>query len=130
MIRRSEDFMSTRAPHFVALTTGAALFAIAATAATPPAESPLLGFSAEASRAELERESAFDGLISKADLRTWLEHLAARPPSVGKPSSGDSADGVAAAAARATSGRRAAGAPLPRCSAARSLTCRSTPAIR
>ncbi len=75
--------MSTRAPHLVALTTGAALVALAATAATPSAESPLLGFSAEASRAELERESAFDGLISKADLRTWLEHLAARPHHVG-----------------------------------------------
>lgn len=83
MIRRSEDAMSIRAPHFVALTTGAALFALAAAAATPPAESSLLGFSADAGRAELARERAFDGLISKADLRAWLERLAARPHHIG-----------------------------------------------
>jgi N-acetylated-alpha-linked acidic dipeptidase len=83
MIRRSEVSMSIRAPHFVALTTGAALFALAATAATPPPESPLLGFSADAGRAELARERAFDGLISKADLRAWLERLAARPHHIG-----------------------------------------------
>ena len=74
--------MSIRAPHLVALTTSAVFFALAA-AATPPADSPLLGFSADASRAELERESAFARQISKAELRNWLEHLAARPHHVG-----------------------------------------------
>ena len=74
--------MSIRAPHLAALTTTAVFFALAA-AATPPADSPLLGFSADASRAELERESAFARQISKAELRNWLEHLAARPHHVG-----------------------------------------------
>ena len=74
--------MSIRAPHLVALTTSAVFFALAA-AATPPADSPLLGFSADGSRAELERESAFARQISKAELRNWLEHLAARPHHVG-----------------------------------------------
>ena len=74
--------MSIRAPHLAALTTSAVFFALAA-AATPPADSPLLGFSADASRAELERESAFARQISKAELRNWLEHLAARPHHVG-----------------------------------------------
>lgn len=82
MIRRSEESMSIRAPHLVALTTSAVFFALAA-AATPPADSPLLGFSADGSRAELERESAFARQISKAELRNWLEHLAARPHHVG-----------------------------------------------
>ena len=63
---------------------GALLLGVAASAAPPPpTEGPLLGFSADASRIELEREKAFDGLISKADLRSWLEHLAARPHHVG-----------------------------------------------
>ena len=63
---------------------GALLLGVAASAAPPPpTEGPLLGFSADASRIELEREKAFDGLISKADLRAWLEHLAARPHHVG-----------------------------------------------
>lgn len=74
--------MSIRAPHLAALTTSAVFFALAA-AATPPADSPLLGFSADGSRAELERESAFARQISKAELRNWLEHLAARPHHVG-----------------------------------------------
>jgi N-acetylated-alpha-linked acidic dipeptidase len=82
MIRRSEESMSIRAPHLAALTTTAVFFALAA-AATPPADSPLLGFSADGSRAELERESAFARQISKAELRNWLEHLAARPHHVG-----------------------------------------------
>lgn len=82
MIRRSEESMSIRAPHLAALTTSAVFFALAA-AATPPADSPLLGFSADGSRAELERESAFARQISKAELRNWLEHLAARPHHVG-----------------------------------------------
>lgn len=63
---------------------GAALLTFAvATVPSLAEEASLLGFSAEASRAELAREQAFDGLISKADLRTWLEHLAARPHHVG-----------------------------------------------
>ena len=79
--------MSTPSSLRPAAATAAALLAFAAfgaSAASPPAGEPLLlGFSAEGSRIELERERAFDGLISKADLRVWLEHLAARPHHVG-----------------------------------------------
>ena len=53
------------------------------TAASPATEPALLGFSVAASRAELDRERAFDALISKEELRAWLEHLAARPHHVG-----------------------------------------------
>ena len=68
----------------VAGAVGATMLSLAAAAAAPPeADSRLLGFSTEAGRTELARERAFDGLISKADLRAWLEHLAARPHHVG-----------------------------------------------
>ncbi len=62
----------------------ATLLSLATAAAVPPdADQRLLGFSADAGRAELARERAFDGLISKADLRSWLERLAARPHHIG-----------------------------------------------
>ncbi|MDQ1347039.1 MAG: N-acetylated-alpha-linked acidic dipeptidase [Acidobacteriota bacterium] len=79
--------MSTRAPFFAAVAAVAAATVaggFSAAIASPPAvEERLLGFSAEASRAELRREQEFDGLISKTELRAWLEHLAARPHHVG-----------------------------------------------
>ena len=77
--------MSTRSSLFAAFFSGAALFAFTAVAAAPPTaeETRLLGFPAEAGRAELEREHAFDSHISTAELRAWLEHLAARPHHVG-----------------------------------------------
>ncbi len=77
--------MSTRSALFAASSVGAALLALAASAATPPAavETRLLGFSAEAGRVELERERILDSHIAPAELREWLEHLAARPHHVG-----------------------------------------------
>ena len=76
--------MSTRAPFFAALAAATVAGGFSAAIASPPAvEEQLLGFSAEASRAELRREQEFDGLISKTELRAWLEHLAARPHHVG-----------------------------------------------
>ncbi|MBP9146820.1 MAG: M28 family peptidase [Thermoanaerobaculia bacterium] len=78
--------MSIGSSRRVALSAGAVsvLLAIGVQAASPPAsEAPLLGFSAAGSRAELERERAFDDLISTVELRSWLERLAARPHHVG-----------------------------------------------
>ena len=78
--------MSIGSSRRVALSAGAlsVLLAIGVQAASPPAfEPPLLGFSAAGSRAELERERAFDDLISTPELRSWLERLAARPHHVG-----------------------------------------------
>ncbi len=87
MIRDSEGSMSTRTPLLVAFSAGAALLAITSSvvsAASPPAEEThLLGFSLAAGHAEHERERAFDGQISTAELRGWLEHLAAHPHHVG-----------------------------------------------
>jgi N-acetylated-alpha-linked acidic dipeptidase len=83
MIRRSEDSMSSRTPRFAAFSAGATLCALAAAAATPPSGPPLLGFSIDASQVELARELSLDGRISKDDLRSWLEQLAARPHHVG-----------------------------------------------
>ena len=76
--------MSNRSPLLAALASAMLAGGLsAALASLPLVEDRLLGFSAEASRAELQREQQFDGLISKADLRAWLEHLAARPHHVG-----------------------------------------------
>ncbi|MEO8275236.1 MAG: transferrin receptor-like dimerization domain-containing protein [Thermoanaerobaculia bacterium] len=62
----------------------AAAFVSLAAAGQPAAREPaLLGFSVDAARTELAREQQFDALISKADLRAWLEHLAAQPHHVG-----------------------------------------------
>jgi N-acetylated-alpha-linked acidic dipeptidase len=44
---------------------------------------PLLGFSTEASRAQLELEARFDAALSTDELRAWLRQLAARPHHVG-----------------------------------------------
>ncbi len=75
--------MSSRTPRFAAFSAGATLCALAAAAATPPSGPPLLGFSIDASQVELARELSLDGRISKDDLRSWLEQLAARPHHVG-----------------------------------------------
>ena len=75
-----------------AVATGAALcafgaFASTATSATSATaateEGRMLGFSTDAGRAEVEREHRFDSLISKEEIRGWLEHLAAHPHHVG-----------------------------------------------
>lgn len=44
---------------------------------------PMLGFSDAAAAAERERETAADASIDRAELRGWLERLAARPHHVG-----------------------------------------------
>jgi len=52
-------------------------------AAGAEAESPISGFSAEAAAAERQREVAAESAIDRAELRSWLERLAARPHHVG-----------------------------------------------
>ncbi|MEO7793917.1 MAG: transferrin receptor-like dimerization domain-containing protein [Thermoanaerobaculia bacterium] len=79
MSKPVQKFPASAAAAFSVALLGCASFAAAQEASGPP----LLGFSAAGSRLELERERAFDGLISKAELRSWLEHLAARPHHVG-----------------------------------------------
>jgi len=51
-----------------------------AAAQAPP---PLLGFTAEGSAAQRERERAADATLSPAEMQAWLERLAARPHHVG-----------------------------------------------
>ncbi|MEO8195704.1 MAG: PA domain-containing protein [Thermoanaerobaculia bacterium] len=79
--------MSNRVPlpaAIFATTIAAVACGLSAADASPTAvEDRLLGFSVDAAHAELAREQTFDGLISKSDLRAWLEHLAARPHHVG-----------------------------------------------
>jgi N-acetylated-alpha-linked acidic dipeptidase len=48
-------------------------------------QEPLLGFSASSAAAQRELEGRFDALLNADDLRTWLEHLAAKPHHVGSP---------------------------------------------
>ena len=49
------------------------------------AESPLLGFSPEASAAQRALESRFDAALQAENLRAWHKRLAARPHPVGSP---------------------------------------------
>ena len=60
-----------------------------------PAEKPLLGFDAQASQAEKELERRFDAGLDAAELRTWLEHLAAHPHHVGSPWDASNAEYIA-----------------------------------
>ncbi len=87
MIPGSEELMSNQGPLSAAIgaiaTAALACSLAAATVAPTAVEKQLLGFSVDAGHAELAREQAFDSLISKRDLRAWLEHLAARPHHVG-----------------------------------------------
>jgi N-acetylated-alpha-linked acidic dipeptidase len=67
-----------------------ALCALCATAQPPDSmatgdQEPLLGFSASSAAAQRELEGRFDALLNADDLRTWLEHLAAKPHHVGSP---------------------------------------------
>jgi len=52
-------------------------------AAAAPA--PLLGFSAEGAAAQRALEDQLDAAVDRSHLRTWMEHLAARPHHVGSP---------------------------------------------
>jgi N-acetylated-alpha-linked acidic dipeptidase len=58
-------------------------------------ETPLLGFDAAASAAERQLEQRFDAGLDPANLRTWLEHLAAHPHHVGSPWDRSNADYLA-----------------------------------
>ncbi|HUP41720.1 MAG TPA: folate hydrolase, partial [Thermoanaerobaculia bacterium] len=64
------------------LAPSAGLLAAADPAAAPE---PLLGFTAESAAAQRELEAALDALVSTANLRSWMERLAARPHHVGSP---------------------------------------------
>ncbi len=64
----------------------AAPLAAADSAADAPADAqPLLGFSADGAAAQRDLESRFDAQLDPALLKTWLEHLAAKPHHVGSP---------------------------------------------
>jgi N-acetylated-alpha-linked acidic dipeptidase len=60
------------------------LVAAPAPAATPEA-APLLGFSADASRAQREREAQIDASLKPDELREWMRRLSARPHPIGSP---------------------------------------------
>jgi len=74
-----------------------ALAAAAAPFAARP-DSPLGGFSAAGSAREASLEGRFDTLLSAADLREWMAHLAAEPNHVGSPHDRSNAEYVAALA--------------------------------
>jgi len=61
--------------------------------ATP--EQPLIGFDDAASSAQRQLEERFDANLDPADLRTWLERVAARPHHVGSPWGGSNAEFIA-----------------------------------
>ncbi|HUF78865.1 MAG TPA: folate hydrolase, partial [Thermoanaerobaculia bacterium] len=46
---------------------------------------PLLGFTAESAAGQRELEASLDSMVSTANLRSWMERLAARPHHVGSP---------------------------------------------
>ncbi|MEO7684002.1 MAG: PA domain-containing protein, partial [Gemmatimonadaceae bacterium] len=56
-----------------------------AVAATPVADSPLLGFTTESSARQLALESRFDAGLTKQNLESWMQRLSARPHHVGSP---------------------------------------------
>src|SRR5215213_3704072 len=54
-------------------------------AATPVADTALLGFTAESSARQLALESRFDAGLDKQNLESWMQRLSARPHHVGSP---------------------------------------------
>lgn len=46
---------------------------------------PMLGFTAESAAGQRELEASLDSMVSTANLRSWMERLAARPHHVGSP---------------------------------------------
>ena len=66
----------------VALTLAAPLLNVPAAAGEAGAP-PMLGFSSTAAAAEREREARLDAALDPAEMRAWLERLAARPHHVG-----------------------------------------------
>jgi N-acetylated-alpha-linked acidic dipeptidase len=69
-----------------------------APAAAPAAEEapPLLGFGAAAASAQRDLERRYDAALDPANLRPWMERLAARPHHLGSPGSKANADFIAA----------------------------------
>jgi len=59
-------------------------------------EQPLLGYSAESSRAEHQWEEKFRAIPSPENLRTYMQHLSARPHNVGTPYDKENAEWIAA----------------------------------
>jgi N-acetylated-alpha-linked acidic dipeptidase len=59
-------------------------------------DQPLLGYSAESSRAERQWEEKFRAIPSTDNLRSFMERLAAHPHHVGSPYDKDNADWIAA----------------------------------
>ena len=69
---------------------GVAWFSL--TASVTADESPLYGFSAEASRAERQWEEKLRAVPSPDNMRTYMQRLSARPHNVGSPYDKDNAD--------------------------------------
>jgi len=67
---------------------GAALLGPAST----PASESLLGFRSASGAEELAREKAFDGAVSPAEMRSWLEQMSSEPNQVGSPHDKANAD--------------------------------------
>jgi len=61
-----------------------------------PVAEPLLGFTAEGSKAERELEQRFDATLDTADLAVWLQQLSSHPNHIGSPGDRANAECVAA----------------------------------
>jgi N-acetylated-alpha-linked acidic dipeptidase len=73
----------------------AALASSAALAATPPAAAPAMtGFTATAAAEQRSLEQRFDAALDPADLRAWMQRLAAGPNHVGAPHNRENAEYV------------------------------------
>jgi N-acetylated-alpha-linked acidic dipeptidase len=71
---------------------------LSALALTPAqsADTPLWGFTAEASRAQRELEGRFDAQIQPDSLRVWLKYLSRQPDHLGSPGDAENAEWIAA----------------------------------
>jgi len=75
---------------------GLAILAGAAALAFTPgqaADDPLVGFTAQGSRAQRELETRFDALLRADNLRGWLQHMTRHPTHVGSPGAGPTPSG-------------------------------------
>jgi N-acetylated-alpha-linked acidic dipeptidase len=59
------------------------------------ADSPLMGFTAETSVAQLSLETKFDAALTANNLRDWMKRLSARPHHLGSPYNKENADFIA-----------------------------------
>lgn len=76
----------------LAILTG--LCALALTPA-PAAEGPILGFTADGSRAQRELEGRFDAHLKADNLRSWLKYLSRHPNNLGSPGNKENAEWIA-----------------------------------